>query len=154
MNDDSTIIDIVGDPSLEGTNVILTGSGIGHINGGNEYMVAIDGLTGEVIDYCDYAFPVGNVNSWGDNSYNRSDRYNCAFGMLPDLASSEEGAVRPTALMNRGYYARTTVVAYQLIDGLLEEVWALTPRLWAVATVARAIITMRPATWTRTAMTS
>lgn len=99
MNDDSTIIDIVGDPSLEGTNVILTGSGIGHINGGNEYMVAIDGLTGEVIDYCDYAFPVGNVNSWGDNSYNRSDRYNCAFGMLPDLASSEEGAVRPTALM-------------------------------------------------------
>ena len=137
MNDESTIIDVVGDPSLEGTNVILSGSGTGHIGGGNEYMIAIDGLTGEVIDYCDYAFPVGNVRSWGDTSYNRSDRYNCAFGFIPDIASSEEGAVRPTAFMNRGYYARTTVVAYQLVDDMLQEVWTFDSDVWGDSTGGR-----------------
>ena len=87
----------------------------GKVHDGPEYISIFNGETGEVIDTIDYRFPVGDVSSWGDTWYNRSDRFLAGVAYLDGKT--------PSAIYGRGYYARTTYVAYDLIDGKLKEKW-------------------------------
>lgn len=109
--DPSKILDVVGNPEDNGKWV----NDVGHIYGGPEYITVFDGETGRVIDTVDYAFPLGDVASWGDTWHNRSDRFLAGLAYLD--------GVKPSAVYGRGYYERTTFVAYSLMDGKLVEEW-------------------------------
>ena len=109
--DPSKVISVIGNPEDNGRWVNENG----HVYGGPEYISIFDGATGQVIDTIDYAFPVGDVASWGDTWYNRSDRFLAAVAYLD--------GVKPSAVYGRGYYERTTFVAYDLIGDKLHEVW-------------------------------
>lgn len=112
--DSSKVISVIGDPNADWIN-----EG-GHVFGGPEYISAFDGPSGAVIDTIDFAFPIektpgdGGI-SWGDNFYNRSDRFLSALAYLDGIT--------PSAVYGRGYYARTGFAAYSLIDDRLHELW-------------------------------
>lgn len=125
MNDDSTIVAYIGDRSVTpGTNIEANG----HVNkNSNEYVTVFNGLTGEVIDSIAYENTTGEFTDWGtagggkNDGGNRSARYNIAIAYLPKAAGSTETI--PAVLLNRGYYAKTTVIAYTLRDGKLQKEW-------------------------------
>ncbi|MEH7117337.1 Ig-like domain-containing protein [Neobacillus vireti] len=110
--DKSKVISEIGNPADDGKYVGPNG----HIIGGPEYMSVFNGETGKVIDTIDYAFPVGEGGlSWGDSWYNRSDRFLSGLAYLDGK--------HPSAIFGRGYYARTTFVAYTLENGKLKQEW-------------------------------
>ncbi|NIK78794.1 hypothetical protein FHS15_003940 [Paenibacillus castaneae] len=109
--DSSKVVSVIGNPDDDGKWV----NDSGHIYGGPEYMSVFNGETGEVIDTIDYAFPLGDVASWGDTWHNRSDRFLAGLAYLD--------GVKPSAVYGRGYYARTTYVTYNLVDNKLQELW-------------------------------
>ncbi|WP_168120013.1 S-layer homology domain-containing protein [Paenibacillus sp. HB172176] len=111
MADESKLVSQIGNPADNGIWV----NEQGHIVGGPEYMTAFNGETGEVIDTVDYAFPLGDVASWGDTWYNRSDRFLAGLAYLD--------GVKPSAVFGRGYYERTTFVAYSLVNHQLVQEW-------------------------------
>lgn len=118
--DENKIISVIGDPSKNGEWVHIEDSDpgvLGHVFGGPEYISVFDGETGEVIDTIEYRFSIENtgVESWGDTWFNRSDRFLAAVAYLDGKT--------PSAVYGRGYYARTTFVAYDLVDGKLVERW-------------------------------
>ena len=125
MSDESTIVSYVGDRSVKpGTNIEANG----HVNkNSNEYVTVFNGLTGEVIDSIAYENTTGEFTDWGtsgggkNDGGNRSARYNIAIAYLPKAADSTETI--PAVLLNRGYYAKTTVIAYTLRDGRLQKEW-------------------------------
>ena len=132
------LIGVVGDPTQDGTYMAYTGntameaaiaageisrSKTGHTWGGPEYLTAFDGLTGAIIDTTDYDCAVGNTSSWGDNNYNRADRFCAAVAYLPSPSNAQQAV--PAAVMQRGYYKRTVIAAYFLIDGKLEKIWRI-----------------------------
>ncbi|WP_410808893.1 hypothetical protein [Micromonospora sp. 067-2] len=109
----------------------------GPIGTSNEYLTAFDGRTGRVVDTVDYAFPYGPKNwgtapvdhrgaffkaevdpywqnpatqwgnfPWGDPQGNRANRFLAGVAYLD--------GVHPSAIMARGYYAKTTVAAYSM----------------------------------------
>lgn len=114
MYDSNKVISTIGDPEADWVN-----DG-GHVVGGPEYISIFNGETGEVIDTIDFAFPVEKVEgdggtSWGDDYYNRSDRFLAGLAYL--------NGVTPSAIYGRGYYERTGFAAYSLVDGELIEEW-------------------------------
>lgn len=109
--DPNKIIDVIGNPEDNGRWI----NDRGHVYGGPEYITVFNGETGSVIDTIDYAFPLGDVASWGDTWHNRSDRF------LSGLAYLD--GIKPSAIYGRGYYEKTTFVAYSLVDGSLVEEW-------------------------------
>ena len=111
LYDNEKVIAVIGNAADDGKWV----NEAGHVYGGPEYMTAFDGETGAVIDTVDYAFPLGDVASWGDTWHNRSDRFLAGLAYLD--------GVSPSAVFGRGYYERTTFVAYSLVDGKLQEQW-------------------------------
>ncbi len=100
-----------------------TSNGTGYVLSGPEYLTVFSGLTGEIIDTADYIPSRGpeddkgnaDMNSWGDNYGNRVDRF------LAGTAYIDEGS--PAAIFCRGYYARTTLTAWKLINGRLTLAW-------------------------------
>ncbi|MBO4416402.1 MAG: hypothetical protein J5824_10550 [Lachnospiraceae bacterium] len=118
-----------------------TVNGMGRILSGPEYLTAFNGKTGEIIDTVDYIPSRGpyeevtdsrpqknaagnkdaidtekdDISSWGDTYGNRSDRF------LACTAYIDEGS--PAAVFCRGYYARTSLTAWKLIDGELHLAW-------------------------------
>ncbi len=114
--DITKVVSQIGKPEDNGVYVSTQGSITGHIIGGPEYISVFKGETGEVIDTIGYEFPVnGNPGAWGDTWYNRSDRFLAAVANLD--------GVLPSAVYGRGYYERTTFVAYNLVDGKLRKQW-------------------------------
>ncbi|WP_274468808.1 MULTISPECIES: rhamnogalacturonan lyase family protein [unclassified Paenibacillus] len=109
--DSSKVISIIGNAADNGKWVNESG----HIFGGPEYISIFNGKNGHVIDTIDYAFPLGDVASWGDTWHNRSDRFLAGLAYLD--------GVTPSAVYGRGYYERTTYVAYHLDHGKLHEQW-------------------------------
>ncbi|SFL35525.1 Ig-like domain (group 4) [Gracilibacillus orientalis] len=114
--DENKVISVIGNPEDDG-KWINEG---GHVVTGPEYVSVFDGETGEDIDTIDFAFPVEKEEgdqgaSWGDNFYNRSDRF------LSGLAYVN--GKTPSAIYGRGYYERTTFVSYSLQNGALVEDW-------------------------------
>ncbi|WAC49969.1 rhamnogalacturonan lyase [Asticcacaulis sp. SL142] len=97
----------------------------GRILKGPEYLSVFEGATGRVIDTVDFANtrgPNGHEATpdemkarWGDAYANRSDRFLAGTAWLD--------GVHPTAIMARGYYARTTLSAYDFKDGKLSLRW-------------------------------
>ncbi|WP_438446441.1 S-layer homology domain-containing protein [Gorillibacterium sp. sgz5001074] len=109
--DYSKVMSVIGNPADNGDYLNESG----HITGGPEWMSVFNGETGRLIDSVKYAFPLGEVSSWGDTWYNRSDRF------LSGLAYLD--GVKPSAVFGRGYYQRTTFVAYSLVNGRLVTEW-------------------------------
>lgn len=100
---------VIGDPDADHRN-----SG-GYILTGPEYLTVFDGETGAAIDTVDYLPGRGNVAAWGDGYGNRVDRF---LGGVAYLDGEN-----PSLVMSRGYYTRSVIVAWDLVDGRLVERW-------------------------------
>ncbi|MCI3926236.1 Ig-like domain-containing protein [Paenibacillus sp. TRM 82003] len=109
--DESKVVSVIGNAADNGKWVNETG----HVYGGPEYITVFDGETGEAIDTVDYVYALGDVASWGDTWWNRSDRFLSGVAYLD--------GVKPSAIYGRGYYERTTFAAYSLVDGELVTEW-------------------------------
>lgn len=89
----------------------------GKILGGcGEYLTVFSGKDGVELGTVEYHALYGS-GSWGDTNGNRSDRYNASLAFLDETG-------RPSVVMQRGYYARTTMGAYNYRDGKLSLVWS------------------------------
>ena len=111
--DSSKVLSQIGNPEDNGKWLAENG----HVIGGPEYISVFNGETGEVIDTIDYAFPLGDDKgaSWGDTWQNRSDRFLAGLAYLDGKT--------PSAIYGRGYYERTSFVAYSVKNGKLVEEW-------------------------------
>ncbi len=96
----------------------------GYVLSGPEYLTVFDGLTGKALATTHYIparspnlNPTGQeINQlWGDAYGNRLDRYNAAVAYVD--------GVHPTAIMCRGYYTWTNLVAWDWRDGKLTQRW-------------------------------
>ncbi|WKL57947.1 rhamnogalacturonan lyase [Asticcacaulis sp. ZE23SCel15] len=97
----------------------------GRILKGPEYLSVFEGATGRVLDTVDFANTRGTTGPdatpeeqkarWGDAYGNRSERYLAGTAWLD--------GVHPSVVMARGYYARTTLSAYDFRDGKLTRRW-------------------------------
>jgi len=88
---------------------------LGTVLSGPEYLTLFDGLSGKELHTIAYNPPRGSLSTWGDTYGNRADRF-LACGAYLD-------GVRPSAVMCRGYYARTTLWAIDVINNKLVERW-------------------------------
>lgn len=108
---------------------------IGRIVLGQEYLTAFNGLTGEIIDTVKYIPERGpwndekgryDTSEWGlKNGYpaEKNDGYaNRADRFLAGTAYLDDGS--PSAIFARGYYGRTAITAWKLIDNKLCMQWA------------------------------
>lgn len=100
---------IIGDPEADWRNEY------GYVLDGPEYLTVFDGITGRILDTTDYYPPRGNVSDWGDDYGNRVDRFLAGVAYLDGK--------KPSLIMCRGYYTRTVLAAYNLIDGKLQKEW-------------------------------
>ncbi|RZS64516.1 fibronectin type 3 domain-containing protein [Agromyces ramosus] len=100
---------VIGNPSADHRN------SSGYILSGPEYLTVFDGLTGAAIDTVDYKPGRGNVGAWGDTYGNRVDRFLAGVAYLD--------GEHPSLVTSRGYYTRTVIVAWDLVDGELVERW-------------------------------
>jgi len=93
-----------------------TGSNrMGTITTGVEYLTLFDGRNGKELNTVAYNPPRGNVNDWGDNYGNRSDRFLACVAYLD--------GIHPSAVMCRGYYTRACLAAYDVKDKKLVQRW-------------------------------
>jgi rhamnogalacturonan endolyase len=109
---------VIGDPKTEYRNPQ------GHILAGPELFTIFDGKTGAALTTINYK-PARAPNLapttqelrtiWGDGNGNRSDRYLACIAYLD--------GERPSVVMCRGYYTRTTLWALDWRDGKLTERW-------------------------------
>ncbi len=107
----------------------------GRIVLGQEYLTAFDGETGEIIDTVEYVPERGpydeatgtyDTRYWGlkngspaeknDGYANRADRFLAGTAYLDDGSAS--------AIFARGYYGRSAITAWKLVDGKLQMQWA------------------------------
>jgi rhamnogalacturonan endolyase len=97
----------------------------GRILKGPEFLTIFDGITGKALASAPY-WPARDPRTdapsfdqmketWGDGYANRSDRYLAGTAYLDGQ--------RPSIVMARGYYARTTVAAWDWRDGKLTQRW-------------------------------
>lgn len=100
---------VIGNPSADYRN------SSGYILSGPEYLTVFDGRTGAAIDTVDYKPGRGNVGAWGDTYGNRVDRFLAGVAYLD--------GEHPSLVTSRGYYTRTVIVAWDLVDGELVERW-------------------------------
>lgn len=87
----------------------------GRILRGNEYLTLFDGLTGMALNTIYYEPARGSVASWGDDYGNRVDRFLACVAYLDGKT--------PSVVMCRGYYTRTVLVAYDVVDKRLVKKW-------------------------------
>jgi rhamnogalacturonan endolyase len=87
----------------------------GYVLDGPEYLTVFDGRTGRALATTGYVPARGNVEDWGDGYGNRVDRFLACVAYLD--------GVRPSFVMCRGYYTRTTLVAWDWRDGKLTQRW-------------------------------
>lgn len=76
----------------------------GRIMDGPEYLTVFSGLTGKALKTVPYVPDRGPRDCWGDTYGNRSERYLAALAFLDGR--------HPSAVFCRGYYARTTLAAW------------------------------------------
>lgn len=93
----------------------------GRILSGPEYITVFEGATGRALATAPYAPPRGSDTPeglaalWGDGYGNRSDRFLAGVAYLD--------GTRPSGVFGRGYYARSTVAAWDWRDGKLTRRW-------------------------------
>lgn len=100
---------VIGDAEADHRN-----SG-GYVLTGPEYHTVFEGATGKALDTENYEPARGNVGDWGDTYGNRVDRFLAAIAYLD--------GERPSVIMQRGYYTRMVLVAYDFRDGKLTKRW-------------------------------
>ena len=112
----------VGNPAFDdGRYIQSTGSRWGRILEGAEYISVFEGATGKLLDTQPYVVARGNLNNWGGDTYgNRVDRFLAAVAFLD--------GVRPSAVMCRGYYTRTTLTAWDWDGKSLQQRWVFDTR--------------------------
>ena len=116
--DYNKVISVIGDPAKNGAyRYGPSGPFPGKVWGGPEYISIFDGETGAVLDSIEYRYSIEKtgVASWGDTWFNRSDRFLATVAYL--------NGTTPSIVFGRGYYARTTFVAYDFVNGKLQERW-------------------------------
>lgn len=101
---------VIGDANADHRN-----SG-GYILSGPEFLTVFNGATGTIMDTVPYEPPRGNVSAWGDGYGNRVDRFLAAVAYLD--------GEKPSLMFSRGYYTRTVLVTYDLVDGKLVKRWS------------------------------
>lgn len=88
---------------------------VGYIDQGPEYLTVFNGATGESMHTIDYVPARGDINKWGDNYANRSERYLACVAYLD--------GVHPSVVMCRGYYTRMTLAAFDFDGAQLCQRW-------------------------------
>ncbi|MCR5723575.1 MAG: rhamnogalacturonan lyase [Treponema sp.] len=88
----------------------------GKVLNGPEYLTVFEGATGKALESIPFVAERGSVDSWGDGYGNRCDRFLCGTAYLD--------GVHPSIIEGRGYYAKTTITAYDWRDGKLSVRWA------------------------------
>jgi len=112
-------------PNRDGAKVLRTVNLSGHILSGPEYLTVFDGLTGAALATTNYLparvagtnefKPQALQDTWGDATGNRSDRYLACVAYLDGQ--------RPSVILCRGYYTRTTLAAWDWRDGKFSLRW-------------------------------
>ncbi len=100
---------VIGDAAADFRN-----SG-GYVLSGPEFLTVFKGETGTIMDTVAYEPPRGSVAAWGDNYGNRVDRFLAGVAYLD--------GERPSMMFSRGYYTRTVLVTYDLVNGKLVKRW-------------------------------
>ena len=100
---------VIGDPAADHRN------SAGYILSGPEFLTVFNGATGTIMDTVAYEPPRGNVSAWGDGYGNRVDRFLAGVAYLD--------GERPSLMFSRGYYTRTVLATYDLVDGKLVKRW-------------------------------
>ncbi|WP_437602883.1 rhamnogalacturonan lyase [Sorangium sp. So ce590] len=90
----------------------------GYILTGPEYLTVFSGETGTELATTEFQVGRSDPCSWGNNECygNRVDRFVGTIAFLDDTG-------RPSAVFGRGYYARTTLSAWNYRDGKLTNHW-------------------------------
>lgn len=100
---------VIGDASKDYRN------SSGYVLSGPEYLTVFNGETGAAMKTVNYLPARGTVSSWGDNYGNRVDRFLACTAYLDGK--------RPSAVMCRGYYTRTVLVAWDWDGQNLTQKW-------------------------------
>jgi rhamnogalacturonan endolyase len=87
----------------------------GYVLSGPEFLTVFDGGTGAAVDTVAYEPGRGSVSSWGDSYGNRVDRFLAGVAYLD--------GEHPSLMFSRGYYTRTALVTYDLVDRKLVKRW-------------------------------
>lgn len=87
----------------------------GYVLSGPEFLTVFDGGTGAAVDTVAYEPGRGSVPSWGDSYGNRVDRFLAGVAYLD--------GEHPSMMFSRGYYTRTALVTYDLVDRKLVKRW-------------------------------
>ncbi|MGN1404144.1 MAG: RICIN domain-containing protein, partial [Ruminococcus sp.] len=109
------------DGTVDGTGVTIGDASAdyrttaGRILSGNEYLTLFDGQTGAALDTIDYEPGRGDVAAWGDSYGNRVDRFLSGVAYLD--------GTKPSAIFCRGYYTRTAIAAYDVVDKKIVKRW-------------------------------
>ncbi|MFK7922835.1 MAG: carbohydrate-binding protein, partial [Bacteroidia bacterium] len=86
----------------------------GYILTGPEYLTLFEGKTGTEISTVDYVPARGNVGDWGDTYGNRVDRFLACVAYFDSI---------PSLVMQRGYYTRVSMAAWDYVNGELVQRW-------------------------------
>jgi rhamnogalacturonan endolyase len=115
------IICKTADGTIDGQGNVIGDASVDHrdargmILNGPEFLTVFEGATGKTLATTDYLPGRGRATDWGDNTGNRVDRFLAAVAYVD--------GERPSAVMCRGYYTRTVLVAWNWRDGKLSRVW-------------------------------
>jgi rhamnogalacturonan endolyase len=88
----------------------------GYVLSGPEYVTVFSGDKGLELATEKFKIDRGTVSAWGDSYGNRVDRFLATIAFV-----GSDG--RPSAIMGRGMYTRTTFTAWNYRDGKLTEAW-------------------------------
>jgi Listeria/Bacterioides repeat len=94
----------------------------GFVLEGPEYVTVFEGATGKLLDYKPYSPERGDVRDWGDGQGNRADRFLACVAFLD--------GERPSAVMCRGYYTRSTLAAWDWDGKELKKRWIFDSNEW------------------------
>ena len=87
----------------------------GYIITGPEYLTMFNGLTGAAMSTVPFQPARGNICDWGDCEGNRGDRFLAGTAYLDGH--------RPSLIMGRGYYEKSTIAAWDFRNGTLTQRW-------------------------------
>lgn len=100
---------VIGDAAADYRN------SAGYVLSGPEFLTVFNGASGTIMDTVPYDPPRGSVGAWGDNYGNRVDRFLAGVAYLD--------GEHPSMMFSRGYYTRTVLVTYDLVNGRLVKRW-------------------------------
>lgn len=87
----------------------------GYVLSGPEYLTVFRGTDGKELATVEYNPARGSVDSWGDGYGNRVDRFLATAAWLD--------GTKPSAVMQRGYYTRMAITAYDWDGTTLKQRW-------------------------------